>query len=192
MLNQSCSMHKEDCRCFSWRPVFAGALVALGLSFLLNLFSGAIGLMAFTTNDQGIENLALGGMIATALGIVASMFAAGWVSGYLGSRSCSKGHLGALYGFLTWCLALLVMVFIADSMTKYVVFYTHFISGTPVSPAAAATSVANAVKSSVADKSLVVSAYVVFILFFLSAFASSLGGHCGMRHAAKNCENANR
>ncbi len=182
MLNQSNQVHLQDCKCFLWKPVFVGALVAIGLNFLLNLFSVAIGLTAFTTNSEGVENLALGGLIATALGIVVSMFASGWIAGYLGSRYCTKRHLGALYGFLAWCIALVIMIFLAEYITKYITFYTHFISGT------ANLSVSNTSMqaSTTTANQVVISTYIIFCLFFLSAFSCSLGGHCGMRYVEKN------
>jgi hypothetical protein len=180
------NVHATECHCFTWKPVVAGALVAIGLSFLLNLFSVAIGLTAFSTNSDGVETLAFSGLIATAIGIVASMFAAGWITGYLGQRYCAKRHLGALYGFLAWCLALIITIFLAAHVQEYLSFYGHFLSGTTDvvvnTPAAKNVAVAT---TNMETKTLAISAYIVFGLFFLSAFAASLGGHCGMRHCCK-------
>ncbi len=178
------NLHPNECHCFRWKPVFAGALVAIGLSFLLNLFSVAIGMTAFTTNSEGVQNLAMGGLVATALGTVVSMFAAGWVAGYLAKRYCAKRHLGALYGFLAWCLALVIMVFLAEHITSYIDLYTHFLSGTPVRAMTAAA--AETANNPPMENKVVISTYIVFCLFFLGAFASSLGGHCGMRHVCKD------
>lgn len=186
MLNETSQIHVLDCKCFTWKPVIAGALVAIGLSFLLNLFSVAIGLTAFTTNSEGVENLALGGLIATALGIVVSMFASGWLAGYLGNRYCTKRHLGALYGFLTWCLALVIMIFLADYMAKYIILYTHFISGSSVASMSISNATVQVSGNTSAQNKVLISTYIVFCLFFLSAFACSLGGHCGMRYVEKN------
>lgn len=197
MISDPNVVHSNQCKCLScaskclsWKPIIAGALIIVGLSFLLNLFMAAIGVNAFTLGDDGAEKLAMSGAIATGVGIVVSMFAAGWLTGYLGKGSCSKGHLGALYGFLAWTLALIITIFIALHAQQYVSFYGHFISGTaqnfqPMN-SVAATAV-NTVKN-VQPDTLVISAYVIFVLFFLSAFACSLGGHCGMRHKCKeNC-----
>lgn len=182
-MHNSNTLHVTDC-CLSWKPVVAGALVAIGLAFLLNLFSVAIGLTAFTTNSDGVETLALGGLAATGFGIIVSMFASGWLAGYLGQRHCHKRHLGALYGFLAWCLALILMIFLASHIQSYVSFYGHYLSGTTdivqVNNAGQVKNVA--VVADVHPKTLVISAYIIFCLFFLSAFSCSLGGHCGMRH----------
>lgn len=181
MMNQTTNVtHVHECQCLSWRPIFAGALVAVGLSFLLNLFGAAIGLTAYSTGNDGAETLALGGLVATGLGIVAAMFASGWIAGYLGVRYCTKRHLGALYGFLTWCIALLLAVFLAAHVQSYIYLYTHALAGTSAQmPAASNTASAAA---SLPAEHPVISAYIVFILFFLGAFASSLGGEAGMRY----------
>ena len=72
-------------------------------------------------------------------------------------------------------------------MHQYVSYYGHFLSGTTeiaqVSNAAPASNVT--VSADVQAKSVVISAYIIFCLFFLSAFAASLGGHCGMRHVCR-------
>jgi hypothetical protein len=185
MINES--VHAVECKCLSWKPIFAGALVIIGLSFLLNLFSVAIGLTAFTTASDGVETLALGGLLAAAFGIVVSMFAAGWLSGYLGQRHCSKAHLGALYGFLAWCVALIFMVFFAQHIHEYVSFYGHFISGSAdiQMTSGSANNAIVATGDHVGTKGMVLSAYIIFCLFFLSAFACCLGGHCGMRHVCR-------
>lgn len=178
--------HLNECKCFVWTPVIVGAFAAIGFSFLLNLFSVAIGLTAFKTNSQGIENLALGGLVATALGIIVSMFAAGWLAGYLGNRYCTKRHIGALYGFMAWCLALIITIYIGNQLTQYIASYTYFISGyTTMYPMANAHNEIAAVGNVTKAEAAMISTYVVFALFFLSAFACSLGGHCGMRH--KHC-----
>jgi hypothetical protein len=187
MITQNTLVHSTDCKCLTWKPIIAGALMAIGLTFLLNLFLVAISVTAFTTTSEGVEKLAFSGLVATGLGIIASMFAAGWVTGYLGKNYCSKRHLGALYGFLTWCIALIITVFLMVHAQQYVTFYGHFLSGT-ASTFQASTShgaVAASVATRLPPHSLVISAYVIFVLFFLGAFSCSLGGHCGMRHKCK-------
>lgn len=183
---KNCSMHTDECHCLSWKPIIAGALVIIGLTFLLNLFSVAIGLSAFTTSSDGVQKVVLSGLFATAVGIIASMFGSGWITGYLSQRHCSKRHLGALYGFLTWCLALILAVFLASHLEDYVSFYANFISGTPQAHAVVTTA-GDTVKMK--SDSLVVSTYIIFALFFLSAFATSLGGHCGASYVCKNTSN---
>lgn len=185
MTTETIMVHSVECKCLSWKPIFAGALVAIGLTFLLNLFSVAIGLTAFTTGSDGVEKLALSGLIATSIGVVASMFAAGWLTGYLGKHYCTKRHLGALYGFLAWCVALIIAIFLASHAQEYVRFYGHFISGTTVQMAGSTVAGTVTASAELSPNTLVISTYIIFILFFLSAFSCSLGGHAGMRHRCK-------
>ncbi len=182
-------MHNEnsyECKSFSWKPIFAGALVAIGLSFLLSLFSTAIGLTAFTTNSEGVESLALGGLLGTSIAVIASMFAAGWLTGYLAKHYCAKRHLGTLYGFLAWCVALIMAIFLASYAQQYVSYYGHFISGTANTLQQASSTAAAVAATNLSANNLVISTYILFCLFFLSAFTCSLGGHCGMRHKCKD------
>jgi MFS family permease len=161
MMNNQIVSHR-DCKCLEWKPIVAGALVIIGLTFLLNLFSVAIGLTAFTTNSDGVENLALGGLVGVAIGIVAAMFGAGWLTGYLSQRHCTKRHLGALYGFLAWCVAFLICIFAASHMHDYVNFYTHFLSGTEVVQIQGNAANNVAVTATTETKNVVISTYIVF------------------------------
>lgn len=189
MINEKIIVHAHECKCVSWKPIIIGALVAIGLSFLLNLFMVAIGLTAFTTNSEGVEKLAFSGLIATSLGTIACMFASGWISGYLSQNYCTKRHLGALYGFLTWCLALIVTILLVAQVQQYISFYGHFISGRASTFVMNNNAVNASVAANIPPNSLVVSTYIMFILFFLGAFSSSLGGHCGARYKCLDDKN---
>ena len=109
------------------------------------------------------------------------MFASGWIAGHLGKSYCTKRHLGALYGFLTWVVSLIALMFIVDNILHYVIVYSHSISnitGMPTTPAA--------MQNDKTANSVVLSSYIVFVLFFLGAFAASFGGHLGMRYVCKD------
>ncbi len=185
MNTKSTLIHSIECKCLSWKPIIAGALMAIGLTFLLNLFMVAIGTTAFSTDSEGVEKLAFGGLIASGLGVIACMFASGWVTGYLGKHYCSKRHLGALYGFLAWCVALIVTIFLIADAQQYITFYGHFLSGTGSTFQASTSNGTASVAATLPPRSLVISTFIIFVLFFLSAFSCSLGGHCGMRHKCK-------
>ena len=189
-----------------WSAVFAGAIVAIGLSFLLNLFSMAISLSFVSTTKEGLATLAIGGFIGMAIGIVAAMFAAGFTAGYLGQKHCTKRNLGCLYGFCAWCLALILTVLLATNMSRYVNFYTDFsrnptmvvdtsVSRTQINAPttkvnrSAVVSTNNAtvmdVKTQNAVNNLGTTSLLIFVLFALGALASALGGHCGMNHCCR-------
>lgn len=171
-------------RCISWTAIFTGAIVGIGLSFLFNLFSVAIGLSVFTMSE-GIAGLAVGGLIGLAISAIVAMFLAGMVAGYLGRPYCFRRNLGILYGFTTWCLALILTALLTSYVGRYVVSYSNFIANptvivAEVAPAAANEAHANMVSTERAANTFGVGAFVVFVLFFIGAVASCFGGHCGM------------
>lgn len=205
----STDVHCEKSR-VCWSAVFAGAVVGIGLSFLLNLFSVAIGLSFVSTTKEGLVTLAVGGFIGMAIGVVAAMFTAGFTAGYLGQKHCTKRNLGCLYGFCAWCLALILTALLATNMARYVNFYTDFSRNpTMVVDTSVAHTAVNApmtknmhpaavnthtnpvmdVKTQDAVNNLGITSLLIFVLFILGAFASALGGHCGMNHCCnKQCD----
>lgn len=197
-MNHDCN---RECGCLctkkqvSWTAVFVGALFAVGFAFLLNLFSIATGLSFTTTDKAGMATLAVGGFIGLLIGSVVSMFCAGFVSGYLGRHYCVKRNLGFVYGFATWCVALVLTVLLATQMGRYVTVYTDFTTKPTLSSldnkvnarkdshmAMMADHKAPAVteQTEQAANSLGIASYLIFALFFLGAFSCALGGHYGM------------
>jgi hypothetical protein len=188
--------HKHcSVKCFSWSATFVGGLIGLGLGFLLNLFSIAIGLSAFTTTQAGISTFAVGGFIGFAIGTFASMFAAGWISGYLGRPNCATCNSGALYGFVAWCLTLILGVMLAGPVSHFVSAYSSNLTNHTLTvikygnerPNAEVAAVSSPDGTTVATTDVEKTAndagkaaLALFALFFLGAIASSFGGHFGM------------
>lgn len=180
-------------RCFSWTAVVVGALVAIGLSFLLNVFNVAIGLSAFTTSPEGNATLAVGGFVALTIGSIVTMFVAGLVAGYLGQAHGTSRHTGELYGFSAWCLALIVTIFLTTHVANFVSHAAAAVNagGATMSLSANATnstattqnpdvnSYATTNTEKVANR-LGAVAFVTFFLFFIGALSSCFGGRCGM------------
>ncbi|MCP0913227.1 MULTISPECIES: hypothetical protein [Legionella] len=181
----------------SWTAVFVGALVGVGLGFLLNLFGVAIGLGAFSVNDNGGLVLTIGGLLGLIIATVVSMVAAGYAAGYLGRYYTPKRNYGILYGFVTWSLALILSAVFAAHVSNYVAVYTAgithsgLVSGKNLDttsdtllPAerndAAATSVEPANKVAPTTRDLAWGAFVVFILFFIGAVSTCFGACWGM------------
>ncbi len=191
MNEQGSHMHCHVRR-LSWTAVIVGGLVGVGLTFLLGLFSTAIGLSAFSTGSDGAVTIAVGGFIGVIIGILVSMFVSGFVAGYLGRPYTMGRNLGVLYGFTAWCLALLFTVALAAPLGRYVSAYTYFVS-TPNAmafeirpPVVVENVVPEKVTPAVvaadqkAATTLAVGAFIIFILFFLGALASCFGGSCAM------------
>ncbi|WP_419420592.1 hypothetical protein ACNVED_04625 [Legionella sp. D16C41] len=182
----------------SWSAVFVGALVGVGLGFLLNLFGIAIGLTAFTVNSNtGATAVAVGGLIGMLIGIIASMVAAGYTAGYLGRHYAPKRNTGIIYGFTTWTLSLLLSAIVTAHIGNYVSNYTNTMAHTGGSTVGAknntmataansltatSTQAGNGGQNAVAasPESLAVSAFIVFALFFIGAIACCFGAVWGM------------
>ncbi len=212
MINQSPittqpnNCHCEHFKCISWGAVFTGALVGLGLSFLLNVFALAIDLAVYHTSEHGGMAFAIGGFVGMAIGIIASMFFAGWVSGYLARFTSHNRHLGALYGLVTWCLTLVIAVLLVNHFRPFVASQYHSLtasnatnitmaydSADSATTAPAADFNVGNTPTTAANKEnagkLGAAFFAMFVLFFLGAAASCFGGYCGLnpkRYAYKD------
>lgn len=67
----------------TWSAVISGAMIAFGLTFLFHLLTLGIGLAIFSTNEQGMKELAFNGYIWTLAGSIIILFIAGWKTGKL-------------------------------------------------------------------------------------------------------------
>lgn len=176
---------------FCWTAIFAGAIVGVGLGFLLNLFGMAIGLSAYSSSANGANALAIGGVVGLIIGAVASMGAAGFVAGYLGRFHHCYCHGGIIYGFVTWGLALMLGAILVIPMTHYVSFYEDSINPSVNTTEVVATPSANTPVSTVqntapavtptAAKHMAWAGWILFALFFIGALSSCIGACYGMR-----------
>ncbi len=206
MINDKCEIPSQYphpyFKCISWSAIFVGAFVGVGLSFLLGLFSLAIGLSIVTTTKEGMATLAIGGFIGLAISAIVSMFVAGTAAGYLGRFYCAKRNLGVLYGFTTWCLALILTVLLTSHMGHYVAGYAKFISD-PTAVMVTYDRGMPAMSQSVQDNTSVVTvnaqkttndlgytSFLIFVLFFIGAVSSCFGGHYGMACDRVFCKRA--
>ncbi len=221
MTNNQVIIEKEKlghrcCSTISWASIFAGAFVAIGLSFLLYAFATAIGLSAFTVSADNITSVAIGGFIAMLIGGIIIMYVAGLVAGFL-NHCCCPGHhcTGALSGFLAWCLALVISALLAAQMGQ-LLNVNYIISPATSAGAGMAPSVYSAMlpgkmaenmtnttantannkptqhpqTTTMHDEKMVgnigKALFLTFLLFFFGALASAFGGHYGMRCCRKS------
>ncbi|TAK76116.1 MAG: hypothetical protein EPO11_04660 [Gammaproteobacteria bacterium] len=193
MMKTECHAHDQKCCIIrvSWTAVLVGALVGIGLSFLLNLFSIAIGLSAFTMSKEGNMTLAVGGVLGLLIGIIAAMFVSGFTAGYLGRPYCMKRHLGALYGFTAWCLALIFMMMFAAHIAHFLQHVSSMIANPATVVIAANVAPAQASAIATPDTTVIMmtapagggmamGAFIMFVFFAVGALAACFGGHCGM------------
>jgi hypothetical protein len=180
--------HKGFVKCFSWSAVFVGALVGLGLSFLLHLFGIAIGLTAYSTSAEGTKALAIGGFIGIVLTTIISMYVAGLATGYLARPYCYKRHLATTYGFTTWSVMLVVAVLLSTHMGRFVDVSTNMLSNShyvevtnePSAPVVSSTDNTTTVNADKAANLLGTAAFISFFLFLVGAISSCLGAHHGL------------
>ncbi|PJD91480.1 MAG: hypothetical protein CK424_06620 [Legionella sp.] len=178
-----------------WSAIFVGALVAVGLSFLFNLFGIAIGLTAFTMDKNGALGFAIGGAISIFIVVIISMLVAGYAAGYLGRHFAPRKNLGILYGFATWTVAILMSAAVIGHISNYTAVYSHDIGNTSYKmyhdshyPGSETVTVkesephqSNTAKQITLSKdSLATGAFLIFGLFFIGALATCVGATCGM------------
>ena len=194
----NCTIDPSHIHCskrISWSAIATGAIIGVGLSFLLNLFGMTIGLSAFSMTEQGVGSLAIGGLLGLIISTIVSFFFGGFAAGYLGRLYVPKRNLGIVYGFTTWSVTLLLSAVVTTYVGTYVDSYTSVVTrnmvvATQEAPAASANA-SDKQKMSTEQKiatvnpkdltsGMAVGAFIVFALFFVGAFSSCLGAHYGM------------
>jgi hypothetical protein len=186
--------------CFPWSSVVAGALVGLGLGFLLHLFGMGIGLTAYHTSAEGAMVLAIGGFLGLLVGAFATMFTAGFTSGYFAKTWHTRTNCGAAYGFVAWSLSIFLAAILMSNIGNYMARF----NGMTAAQTSSATSsemkaTANEVASRVPPASsattqgernvraMGLASLAGFIIFFVGAFAAAIGGYCGVECRNKKC-----
>lgn len=190
------AQHAYPFKRICWTAVFVGALIASGLSFLFNLFGVAIGLSAFTLDNEGAMVIALGGAIGLVIAVVVSMGLAGYAAGYLGRHYAPQKNLGILYGFVTWTVALLLSASFLGSMSNYTVIYAQHIGHSNFQLDQQSTKIEkksmedtkkkeqetkeNQPMISMTQTNMVTGAFMIFVLFMLGAISTCVGASFGM------------
>ena len=197
-MNDQNNMAKGGC-CpgVSWNAIFAGALIAIGLSFLLNLLCLAIGLTAFSTTSEGASTFVAGGFLGLTISAIIAMFMGGLVAGSLAKSRCCEGkhNVGELHGFAAWCVALLFMMLTAGPSSALILSANNSVNhamanvqassghGEPLTADKAHSAMGNpnlSVNGEVAAETMAATSFATFFLFFIGALSSSFGGRCGV------------
>lgn len=185
-------------KCISWTAIFIGAFVAIGLNFLLYLFTAGLGLSAFSTSATGLVSLAVGGFIWLILCAYFSMLFAGWVAGMLARPYFVKRGLGVLHGFSAWCVALIIGMILASHLSMFASAgtpYVYVMSGSlptvqttsdesaPIvssTPSGTKTSKVT-VNPTKATNALGIGILASFFIFLVGALGSCVGGYLGIQ-----------
>lgn len=190
MQAQNCCTHKS----MSWGAILTGALVALGLTFLFNLLTIAIGLSLFTQNADGAKVLTFAGYAWVLIGGYIILFIAGWIAGRLVHHHCRLHWCnGVLHGFVTWTLYLILSMLVLAHMAtpaSVALLRTTFVSVTeydqPTQSDTTATS-GTVSETKIAHKAGHV-ALGSFFIFLVGAFGCAVGAAYGIRECRKECE----
>lgn len=175
---------------FSWTAVIAGALVAIGLGILFNVFGLAIGLSATNLSDTGQTTLAIGGFIGLLITIIVSMLAAGYTTGFLSRHSNALPKFGILYGFSTWVMFIILAAILTTPVSNYLSVQYKLTPSTNITKSITErvqTEVvsANSVKESdtvisESAKNAAWTTFLIFIMLFFSALSTCLGTIFGL------------
>jgi len=187
--------------CFSWSAVIVGALAGIGVSFLLNLLTVALGLSSFAQTATSAQVFSLGGFTVLTLVSILSMSTLGWIAGYMGASfninaeiAANNTTYGYLYGFIAWSLALILTMFLSAHIGNFISYGVSTLSNptTATQEYEAGNSIASnsitddesiwddgAVESPIAEKTETVALFVMFSLFFIGALSATIAGHHG-------------
>lgn len=177
---------ESSIRCISWSAIVIGSLVAVGLGFLLNLFSIATGLSLVKSTAGSPAVLAVGGFIGLMIGCVCILFVSGFVAGFLARCfhvEYSGGYRGIIYGFAAWSLALVLSALLTSAFTRYTGGYIDSVTrptSQVISRLSTDDTTAGKMQTARTARNLSVTAYLVFALFFAGAVSSCFGGYFGM------------
>lgn len=96
----------------SWGAIFAGAVVAVVVQFLLNLLGLGIGLSTFefASADDSIGGFGMTQGIWTVVSALVALFVGGWVAGRLAGMPRKTD--GVLHGIVTWALTTLLTLYL--------------------------------------------------------------------------------
>lgn len=185
--NQDCATYSSKCtKCISWTAIFVGAFVAVGLGFLLHLLTTGLGLTLFTTSTAGLTTLAVGTFIWLFLASYFSMFLSGYITGTLVRYQLVSKCAGALHGFVSWAVALIIALILASHVGMGAGNASRVVQPLQTVPVVQVVTVDNngnvtkdAEKSANATG---IGLLAVFFIFFVGATGSVMGGYFGVRH----------
>lgn len=119
----------------SWGAIFAGAVVAVVVGFLLNLLGVGIGFTTFDPagSDDTARGLGIAQGIWTIVSALLSLFAGGWVAGRLAGMPRKTD--GALHGVVTWAVTALLGLYLLTTGVGSVVSGVTSLLGSGLSAA---------------------------------------------------------
>lgn len=170
---------------FSWTAVLVGALVGLGINFLLNLLSLALGISAFSEQTNDKISISIVGLTLFILVAIVSMFTTGWIAGRLTILSSIQKRWGILYGFSAWCICFIMTVILLMNTMQFTQFHSNFtsknLSAIKITNQLPMITESQSNNSETNKKIIGLNAYATFIFFLIGATSSAIGGYTGFR-----------
>ncbi len=192
-------MHNENCppckKTISWNAVLVGAIVALGLTFLFNLLTLAVGLSLFTKDPTGQMILTFSSFAWILIGGYFVLFVSGWLGGrVVNHHTCSLHKAnGCLHGFLIWTVFLIISLFglsfmasdAASILLKTTAITTPAETDLSLSnePATMTNTTSSKEAKSVRKKGL--ATFATFFIFTVGAVGCCAGAHYGVRDSSQ-------
>jgi hypothetical protein len=175
---------KSCCKCISWSAVVAGALTAIGLGFLIHVFTSGLGLSLYTTDTTGLTTLAIGTFIWLLVAGYFAMFFSGFVSGALTRYNFGSRCAGAFHGFIAWCLAIAISLILTAHVGMATTNLTQATKTTPDVVNVVGTVTDNKVPTTTVEKTnnLGIGVLSVFFVFLIGAIGSTVGGYFGAQY----------
>jgi hypothetical protein len=186
--------HLCSMRCVSWPAIIFGSLVAVSLGFLFNIFSISVGLSAFPVTPEGKTEFAVWGFVGLVIIAIFTMFASGWISGFLARSYCYKRSMGELYGFGAWALALVVTMFLASQVNPFLSQKSYLV-GRNLTTLQLTNQITNNTNEATnlsqqptspetkeAATALGIASFATFFILFIGALSASFGGRLGIKY----------
>ena len=138
------SVPTRSWRRVSWGAVFAGMVIAVVVQLVLGLIGTAIGLSTLdpmhANGTPAASTFGIGAGVWWAVSSIVSLFAGGWVAGYLAG---SPDHAeGLLHGLLAWGIATILTVYLLASAVGSVLSGGASVVGSTARAAASGVSAA--------------------------------------------------
>jgi hypothetical protein len=175
----------------SWPAIVAGAVAGVGLNFLLNLLSLGLHFASFSIDGAGNLTFSFFGYLSFCVSGFIAMFFTGWISASAAIPLSPNKLWGVLHGFLAWSLLLMLTIILITNMIQYTAFHSNFTAALVAIKITNNAPMTTETFAKISDlesskKILTLNAILTFILFFIGALSSCLGGYLGYKPTNKD------
>ncbi|HRE32843.1 MAG TPA: hypothetical protein PLD88_12770 [Candidatus Berkiella sp.] len=173
---------KERTKHIYWKAVTVGTISAVGITFLFNFLTIAIGLILFKRGQEEMIALTFGTVAWMVVGSYMILYVAGWIGGrQLNTEYSFNVANGLLHGFVIWSLYLIVSIVLLSLLPDAVAatilksFFIHLPSANEVGQQIATSTVNN----------VGYAALVTFFIFLMGMVGCCIGAACGIKESKK-------